>query len=187
MLQIPLHLVVSSCFANPATVPRLSNQLSSCERHAEVKIQCFVCKEQKAVEAFSKSVIHNQADKSRTSRCIECSSPKCTNGKVCTTCPVCRDVQCTLGEACRGPMKPLHHSDSTLPKNLEELRSFKCARCAEYMQCPICEEKKPLQSFSASVVHNRSDQSRKSRCADCTNPVCTDGEACTTLWLLYSA
>ena len=150
-----------------------------CARCAEC-MQCAICEEEKPLQAFSASVLHHRADKSRKSRCVDCTNPVCSNGEACGTCKVCRDTACSGGSACTGKIKPLHHADSTLPKNLVELRSFKCSQCAEYMQCPICEEKKPLQSFSALVVHRRSDKSCQSRCVDCTDPVCTNGKACQT-------
>ena len=118
-------------------------------------MQCAICQEEKPLQAFSASVLQNRSRKSRQSRCVDCTNPVCTNGVACKTCTVCRDTSCSGGAACAAQIKPLHHLDSTLPRNLEELRSFKCARCAESMQCAICQETKPLQSFSASVVQQQ--------------------------------
>ena len=150
-----------------------------CARCAEYA-QCPICEEKKPLQSFSDSVVHNRTDQSRKSRCIDCTNPVCSNRTTCPTCTVCRDTKCAGGSTCSGNIRPLHHLDSTLPKNIQELRSYKCARCAERMQCAICEEEKPLQSFSASVLHHRSDKSRQSRCVDCTNPVCSNRATCTT-------
>ena len=56
-------------------------------------MRCKVCEETKHRSAFTASALNNLKTENQRSLCKDCSHPKCS-APGCTTCKICRDVQC---------------------------------------------------------------------------------------------
>ena len=66
---------------------------------------------------------------------------------------------------------PLH--PKLLPKDAEEVRTYRCLNCRCEYPCAICGKYKPQAGFPDSMWHHRHTKGQQVRCVDCSRPPCT--------------
>jgi len=80
----------------------------------------------------------------------------------------CVDPKCNL--------KPDPLNNRILPKTLEAVRNFKCAKC--FITCSICGTK-DVGAFSKSYIKHKVDLPYNIRCNECCHPACTNPDCST--------
>ncbi len=94
-----------------------------CDRET---LQCYLCREAFTSEGFTQGMWKHRGEADRHSYCQECCRPPCTN-PACTTCTTCRDPECKKRRQCEG--KPVALHPKSLPKRMDELETWLCAKC----------------------------------------------------------
>ena len=118
----------------PARLEDLEDWLcSKCDTYA-----CYCCAKVLPASRFPTSMWSHRLEAGRRTYCDDCARPPCTSPH-CTTCAVCRHEDCKRNQ-CTERVEPLNARQ--LPKTIEELRSFKCARC-RYPPCRVCGKPMP--------------------------------------------
>ena len=116
-----------------------SNDDKPCVRHLQPN---------ETSECFCDSALHNRASESRKTRCHDCSHPVCSV-QGCETCVTCRDPECWYAKRmhdCKGDFPFVHAQD--LPSTSEQVRYFKCTRCAKLPPCRKCKRLLGASKFS---------------------------------------
>ncbi len=120
---------------------------------------CYCCAEVLPAIRFPTWMWYDRFKAGRRTYCEDCARPPCTSPH-CTTCKVCRHEDCKR-QQCTERVEALNAKQ--LPKTLEELRSFRCARC-RYPPCRVCGKSMPTGG-----TRKRFQDSKKAEwvCGDC--------------------
>ena len=95
---------------------------------------CDICKVDKPLVACWHTPKVNRNNKTRKSRCYDCTLPPCSFlDKGCKTCQQCRNPECRT-RPCTKAIAVGTLNTQQLPASLKDVRNFACNRC-QYKRC----------------------------------------------------